>query len=162
MKKLLVIVDMQPGWGVSEDDDIVEGIRDLIHEYKGDFNYIVALEYLTIYYGVPESYPGDTLDSIRDMVEFYERGDCVKKNGDDGSPELEPYVMDDVGLIEVVGVNLDACVVGTAAGIAEKFPAVQVDILLECCDSNNHEREMSVDITEVYIDGYATNNLTLV
>ena len=162
-KKLLVVVDMQPGWDVSDDDDVSESIHEKVLEYKQNNDFVIALEYLFIYNDDPDSYPGDTIDSIHELIDGYEFGDFVKKDDDDGSPELEPVIgeLGSIDLIEVVGVNLDSCVSSTAIGIADKFPEIRVDIVTDCCDSNNMSRGRSIICADARLDGAERGNLAM-
>lgn len=178
-KKLLVIVDMQAGFSASDDEYLVEKIRGLVTDYKSEHAYIIVLEYCNNPYNlddiVVEGYGavGRTIDAVKDHIGNYARVAYFGKDYDDGSEYIQQLISETkstVSKIEVVGVNMDACVVRTAIGIARKNPELMIDVLEDSCGSLTDRFEMegfegvhesTLDQIRCY-EQYNTSNLRLV
>jgi len=148
MEKLLVVVDMQPGFPASENQELVDDICNLATDYMDSDAFIIVLEFVENPYNLDNSLYGRTLDDIKDHIGDYNRVAYFGKDDNNGADYIQHVlvdVKDRIGLIEVVGINKDACVVQTAVGIAANNPDLQVDILEEYCDSRSREYEIGGD-----------------
>ena len=106
---------------------------DKIEEYMKSGEPIIFLEY--------EGH-GRTLDRILDLVQDYEFAHVLKKGIDDGSYRIislfdDLYKTEEIEEFEFCGVNLEACVWRTVAGLSLKLPAIPIKIIHNCCDSSN-------------------------
>jgi nicotinamidase-related amidase len=143
--KALIIIDMQEHFFNKEPVILNERIIKKIIEYKNEQLPIVLVEYRSNPYAPDNDRCGETFVMIRAALQGYSRLAMFGKDEDDGSMFLKHYVNDilwDVEELELVGVNLDCCVMSTAIGLAENHPDKQITILEECCDSSSHTTVM--------------------
>jgi nicotinamidase-related amidase len=140
--KALLIVDMQDHFFDSEPIELNEKICEVIAEYRRLRWPIVVLEYRTNPYDPDDQWCGRTNDTIREELTGYRNLAIFGKDEDDGSRYIKAYIlnhMDGVEELELVGVNLDCCVMSTAKGLADDHYDKQITILEECCDSNSSD-----------------------
>lgn len=145
MNKALVIVDMQDFFFDSECDELNARIINVIEFYKEERAPIIVLEYRTNPFDPDDERCGRTNEAILEALKHYGHLSVFGKDRDDGSRYMQRYVEDHAGMIEeleLVGVNLDCCVMATAKGLASKFPEKQVTIVEECCDSASYNTVM--------------------
>ncbi len=130
--KILIVVDCQPGFGISNDMDLVKNTVKKIQEFKERNDPVIVLEY--------RGYQR-TVESIRDALKNYPDGVFLLKDYNDGSEEIENhldrYDISEIDEVQFCGVNLNHCVLETVTGLGEKYPKIDMTILHECCGSQD-------------------------
>jgi nicotinamidase-related amidase len=145
MLKSLVVVDMQDFFFSEEPEELNTKILDVIDFYMEERAPIIVLEYRTNPYDPDDKRCGRTNDTIREKLKHYQPLVVIGKDKDDGSGYMRHYVEDHLEHIEefeLVGVNLDCCVMATAKGLASRYPDKLITIVEECCDSSSYNTEM--------------------
>lgn len=132
--KVLIVVDCQPCFGISDDMDLVRNTVKKIREFKRRNDPIIVLEF---------RHNGRTVDSITKLVKKYPNGVFLEKSYNDGSDEIQEYLYNHVFApkieeVQFCGVNLNVCVIDTAIGLGEKYPAWDMTILYECCGAHDN------------------------
>jgi len=127
--KCLLVIDMQWGFDTSRPKWLRDRVKRKIAEYKDNGDLIVLVEY--------EGYRR-TAPSVRKVAEGYENTYVVIKDCDDGSYEVKEDIIDHFGkkieVVEVCGVNLNACVRSTVKGLHEKCKTLPIRVLMDHCN----------------------------
>lgn len=129
----LLIIDMQTGFSASRKTSVLEKCKDEIRKAIKREAEIIVLEYID---------SGKTHPGISRLLKYYPRAHFIEKWENDGSYYIEVFKKD-LGLkapkkILVCGVNTDACVCETIAGMARKkyFKKTKFEIIVKACNSN--------------------------
>jgi nicotinamidase-related amidase len=133
--KVLVVVDMQPGYGKSMLPGVIESVELLIREAREADSLIVFLEFCD----------EPTLPRLMRWVRAYDQYVVEQKDGCDGSDEVLAACergLYDTSAFVICGVETHACVRDTARELADKMPGSQVEVVMEACgqESGNHWR----------------------
>ncbi len=131
--KVLVVVDMQPGYGKSMTPAMIETVELLIREAREADSLIVFLEFCD----------EPTLPRLKRWVRAYDQFVVEEKGGCDGSDEVLAACergLYDTSAFVVCGVETHACVRDTARELAAQMPDSQVEVVMEACgqESGNH------------------------
>lgn len=141
--RLLVVVDMQPDFYASNNQQLINNICKLCESYISTGDPIILLEYL----GYEKTH--------RHIVEASNNAPVLIKNKDDGSPKIKNYLKK-TGLkpkeFFVCGINTDYCVKDTAVGLRHKT-GQNVTVIEKCCNTGNGE----LDIPE-WVEKYLIEN----
>lgn len=86
---------------------------------------------------------GKTIKLLKSKVKWYKNYTVVKEN-DDGSYELKKFFKNhnesSKRKFKICGVNTDACVYLTVAGLIKRFPKTKIEVISKACDSANIAR----------------------
>jgi nicotinamidase-related amidase len=131
--KVLVVVDMQPGYGNSMTPEMLESVEMLVAEARAADSLIVFLEFCD----------EPTLPRLLRLVRRYDQYVQEEKFGCDGSDEVIAACergLYDTSAFVICGVETHACVRDTARELAAKMPRSQVEVVMEACgqESGNH------------------------
>jgi nicotinamidase-related amidase len=124
--KVLVVVDMQPGYGRDMTRGVVEAVELLVREAREADSLIVFLEFCD----------EPTLPRLMRLVRAYDQFVVEEKGGCDGSDEVLAACergLYDTSAFVVCGVETHACVRDTARELASKLPGSQVEVVREAC-----------------------------
>ena len=131
--KCLVIIDMQPGFSAANRDWLINAIAEKAREYSRNGDKIVVVEYAEQDEGTNRL--GVTFENIMTEVCSCKNWERIDKWQNDGSDELVGILGDErsceIDEFEVVGVNLDACVVDTVMGMTYYYPNTPINILVD-------------------------------
>lgn len=148
--KVLVVVDMQPGYGNSMTPEMLETVELLIREAREADSLIVFLEFCD----------EPTLPRLKRWVRAYDQFVVEQKFGCDGSDEVIAACergLYDTSAFVVCGVETHACVRDTARELASHLPHSQVEVVMEACgqESGNewHHFPRSHNLRVVSITG---------
>lgn len=127
----LVVIDMQPTFlKACPDSSFVSGVIDQVKLAISRGWAIVLLEVKPWVYG-------ETIDSIMELLERYERFTVLWKEGDDGSQQVMNACRSALNypdqLFRVTGVFIGACVLRTAWGLAGRNQESCVRVIKEAC-----------------------------
>lgn len=133
--KVLVVVDMQPGYGQSMNPGQLDAVEYLVREARRAESLVVFLEFLD----------APTLACLKRHVRAYDCFVVEQKTGCDGAANVldacrrGEYDMD---AFVVCGVDTHVCVRDTARSLAEMVPSAQVEVVMEACGGvhGNHWR----------------------
>lgn len=133
--KVLVVVDMQPGYRKSMKPGVIESVELLIRAAREADSFIVFLEFCD----------EPTLPRLKRLVRAYDQFVVEEKGGCDGSDEVLAACargLYDTSAFVVCGVETHACVRDTARELAAMMPDSQVEVVMEACgqESGNHWR----------------------
>lgn len=131
----LVVVDMQTRSKAANDSATIAKVGALIQLAIKKRWAIVFLEIKNEF----EDY-GPTLPQLLAVVENYPRTTQLVKPEKDGSHLIAKVCKTasfDTARFILCGVNLDACVVFTANGLAREYPASNIDVAVQACNSEN-------------------------
>lgn len=131
----LVVVDMQTRSRAANDSGTIAKVEALIQLAIEKHWAIVFLEIKNEF----EDY-GPTLPQLLTAVENYPRKTQLVKPEKDGSNLIAKACKTEAfatARFILCGVNLDACVVFTANGLAREFPVSEIDIAVQACNSEN-------------------------
>lgn len=131
----LVVVDMQTRSKAANDSGTIAKVEALIQLAIEKRWAIIFLEIKNDF----EDY-GPTLPQLMEAVENYPRKTLLVKPEKDGSHLITKACNEasfDTARFILCGVNLDACVVFTANGLAREFPVSEIDIAVQACNSEN-------------------------
>lgn len=124
--KVLVVVDMQPGYGRDMTRGVVEAVELLVREAREADSLIVFLEFCD----------EPTLPRLMRLVRAYDQFVVEEKGGCDGSDEVLAACergLYDTSAFVICGVETHACVRDTARELASKLPGSQVEVVREAC-----------------------------
>ncbi len=132
--KILIVVDCQPGFGITDDMDLVKNTVKKIQEFKERNDPVIVLEFRG---------HKRTVNSILELIEDYPDGVILEKSYNDGSDEIKDHLyhhthIPDIDEAQFCGVNLDCCVLDTAIGLGKKYPRMDMTILHECCGATGN------------------------
>lgn len=139
----LVVVDMQPRFGCSQVDWMIENVSREIRASKKAGHAIIFLEYTDgINGGTGVSVKDATDRRLINLVSDYEWAMVVHKSGPDGSKEVfavlagyhKSYQGND---IRVVGVETSVCVAETVNGLAKAMPGTKITVIGDACNSGD-------------------------
>ncbi len=153
-KKALMVIDMQPNYATCNNEELQRRIYHKMYEYMEACLPIMIVEYRDYdtphdisLVGLLEADDFDlnneherTIACLWDEVKDYPFMQLVSKWSGDGTKWIAPVISDkhglfrDVKLFELIGINLQYCVVSTATGLANWFPKRQFDILYDYCN----------------------------
>lgn len=134
----LVVVDMQVQSEAANDAQTLASVKQLIELAMSKGWGIVFLEIKNQFED-----PGKTFPHLLDLVKDYDKWRLDVKPEKDGSDFVESACRNQnfgTGTFVICGVNLDACVVWTANGIARYFPGSNIQVVTEACNSLNPHR----------------------
>lgn len=146
-KPTLIVVDMQDGTTAGNHPATLQAVKQLILRARSNGWGIIFLEY--DYNGMVEALPhlkdivddfGQTHSFLLELLTGYNRWAKALKPDKDGSEFVAALCEEHgfgTGQFVVCGVNLDACVVWTANGLARLFPQAGIDVVREACHSEN-------------------------
>lgn len=131
--KVLVVVDMQPGYGKSMSPEMIEAVELLIREAREADSLIVFLEFCD----------EPTLPRLKRWVRAYDQFVIEQKDRCDGSDQVLAACergLYDTSAFVVCGVETHACVRDTARELASRMPGSQVEVVMEACgqESGSH------------------------
>jgi nicotinamidase-related amidase len=131
--KVLVVVDMQPGYAGSMTPGVIEAVELLIREAVEADSLVVFLEFAD----------DPTLPCLLRHVYRYDQFVIEPKFGCDGSEEVLAACargLYDTSAFVICGVETHACVRDTARELAAKMPGSTVEVVKEACgqESGNH------------------------
>lgn len=134
---MLIIIDMQ--YEFSSAERVVEPVCDAVKQALAARETIVVVEYACDM--MWHSHRGDececrTYDEITELFKDYDKLIRVTKANDDGGKEVIAAVGNFPPIVEVCGVNTDACVRGTVETLAKLIPDTEFVLLLNACNSN--------------------------
>ncbi len=126
--KVLVVVDMEPGYRSAMDKEQYRAVRELIRAARQADSFIVFLEFLD------EGTFANLLKLVRgyDMFVQEAKGQC------DGSDEVIAACRRggyDMNNFVVCGVETHVCVQETAQELARQLPNATVEVVMEACGS---------------------------
>lgn len=124
--KVLVVVDMQPGYRLAMTPEVVESVEMLVKEARRCDSLIVFLEFVD----------APTFARLLRNVRRYDQFVVEQKQGKDGSGEVLEACRRgnyDTGGFVVCGVETHVCVAGTALSLARKMPGSTVEVVQEGC-----------------------------
>src|SRR4051812_36839166 len=124
--KVLVVVDMQPGYGNSMTPGVIDAVELLIREAREADSLVVFLEFCD----------EPTLPRLLKQVRAYDQFVQEQKFGCDGSDEVLAACergLYDTSAFVVCGVETHACVRDTARELAAQMPGSQVEVVMEAC-----------------------------
>ncbi|MCC7531799.1 MAG: isochorismatase family protein [Candidatus Melainabacteria bacterium] len=124
--KVLVVVDMQPGYRLAMTPEVVESVEMLVKEARRCDSLIVFLEFAD----------APTFARLLDSVRRYDQFVVEQKQGSDGSREVLEACRRgnyDTGGFVVCGVETHVCVADTALSLARKRPGSTVEVVREGC-----------------------------
>ena len=138
----LVVVDMQPRFGCSQVDWMIENVSREIRAAKKAGHVIIFLEYTDgINGGTGVSVKDATDRRLIDLVSDYDRALVVHKSVRDGSKKVSTvlvgYYMSGRNDIRVVGVETPVCVAETVNGLAKAMPAAKITVVGDACNSGD-------------------------
>jgi nicotinamidase-related amidase len=127
--KFLIVIDMQPYFAAANKPETIQAVLEQIRAAKQAGDYIVIVEYDYDSLRAVGAKHGEipTHKEILDEVEGYEKYVICFKRNDDGGKEIvdalaqaKAYPTKNIEM-NLVGVNLDACVIRTARGLDDHF-----------------------------------------
>jgi nicotinamidase-related amidase len=134
--KVLVVVDMQPGYGKSMTPGVIDAVELLVRKARQADSLVVFLEFCD----------EPTLPRLIRQVRAYDQFVVEQKNRCDGSDEVLDACargLYDTNAFVVCGVDTDDCVLQTAHNLAYQLPGSQVDVVREACgqeEGNNWDK----------------------
>ncbi len=127
---VLTVIDMQPTFSASNDDETLENVKDLIVGAKNDKAYIVLAHYMKF---------GKTHDKLLTLVEKYKHKSLVYANKNDKSGAIMTKIIKKrirAPYMKVCGVNTDACVQASVKGLSRKLPEWNIKVIKDSCNSS--------------------------
>lgn len=127
IRKCLVIVDLQHGFNVGDDDAVIEAVRNRVDRAINNGHYIIVLEYAG---------RGKTVDTIEESL-LEDTPHLIKYDNSGCNAISEHLESEDIEITDefiMTGINLPWCVGETAVDLAECFPELGVIIDFEACD----------------------------
>jgi len=127
----LCIIDMQYGFRASKNLETIYNVIKEIQKAKKSNLPIINVEL------DPKSFE-KTCPIIKEFLKDYNKVFNVRKDADDGSAEIIRKIKAkklEIKTIRLVGVNIDACVISTATGLARNN--INVKIVQKACNSEN-------------------------
>lgn len=141
----LVIVDMQPVFGSSQDKTLIKSIRDQIRLAKRRNMVILIVEYVGMACDEQDRTARTDyriIAAIGNYVNVY----FLKKTTNNGGPPIHDLLKRLFAVeqyrqstFQVVGVNTTACVLSTVEGLSKRFPQAKIQVPIECCRDNRSE-----------------------
>ncbi len=128
--KVLVVVDMQPGYGMCMTPDVIDAVELLIREAVKADSLIVFLEFAD----------GPTLRRLLRHVRGYDQYVIEQKQKCDGSKQVLDACkrgLYDTKAFVVCGVDTHVCVRMTARKLAFKKPGSKVEVVKEACGAEH-------------------------
>ena len=128
--KVLVVVDMQPGYGQCMTPEVIDAVELLVREAVRADSLVVFLEFLD----------GPTLSPLLRQVRRYDQFVIEQKQGCDGSAEVLAACergLYDTSAFVVCGVDTHVCVRDTARELASKMPGSTVEVVKEACGAEH-------------------------
>ena len=138
MKQALVMIDMQEGFEASEKRAVQIECQKLIKYAISKKMPILVLEY------AGQKWYGKTHDCLTNLYKEYKHYKLLKKRDDSGAPQVHNYLKKtykNVSDIIVCGVNIDACVLETVAGLSLR--GYNVKVMKKACNTDNYYRSWS-------------------
>lgn len=126
--KILVVVDMQPGYRESMHESQVLAVEELVRRARQVESLVVFLEFLD----------APTFTCLMRHVRAYDCFVVEQKTGCDGALNVidackrGEYDMD---FFVVCGVDTHVCVRDTTSSLASMVPSAQVEVVMEACGS---------------------------
>jgi len=132
---------------------LIDNIVARIKEYRKRNQPILLVQYVDEA-GYPLSH---YLKEIVDAVEGYDKAYYVDKTDDDGGSKIDCFLEDmklkpHIKVLEVCGVNTDACVLETILSLTWRFYGAQIAVPLDCCDSVSGRERAIRELEEVLFD----------
>lgn len=131
-ERVLVVVDMQPGFRASCNEATLSAVEREIRSAVEAGDAIVILEY--------KKYPATHARLLELVDGVYERHAVVTKKDDDGSEELVDACLEHGfpgGKFRFCGVNTHACVMRTVLGLSNKLDDSRIDVVKAACNDEN-------------------------
>lgn len=133
---LTVIIDVQPGYEASGDENMVTGIVSLCG-FSREQNMVVAvMEMVEAFFG---NCAGDTDKRITSALNGLSPVWHLSKSDLDGSPEIERTCEEErlqPEYIVLAGLDIDSCVKETALGLLDRFPHATVIVFMPGCSDH--------------------------
>lgn len=127
---VLVVMDMQPGFPAAQDAITQWFVKQEITRAREEGRPILIVEY-------DPHEMGETFDSIKSMLEGYDRAAIISKAGDDGSIEILDKCAErgfSIASFRMCGVNSDACLLETIQALVETLPDCRVTVVEDACN----------------------------
>lgn len=136
---MLIVIDMQLEFSSSE--AIVGPVCEAIIKAKANNEPIILVEYACDYQQDKEQCRAEecqcmTHTEILDLLDGYSNVVYVAKAHDDGGREIINAVEVFPPIVDVCGVNTNACVRETVETLAKRVPETEFVLLLEACNSS--------------------------
>lgn len=138
---VLCIIDMQHEFQAAQSKPVTRNVLREIEKAKEAGHYVLVVEYRGF---------GNTRTKFLSALKDYPHKHHLIKDGCDGSEEIAEY-LESIDLlptvIKVCGVNTDQCVAHTVNSLASANPTVQVQVILDACNSISAAVEMGYSPT---------------
>ncbi len=127
---VLVVMDMQPGFKAAQDAITQWFVKQEVTRAREEGRPVIIVEY-------DPHEMGETYDSIKSLIEGYDRGIIISKSDDDGSAEIL-RACEAKGFMtasfRMCGVNSDACLLETIQALAGKLPLCSITVVQDACN----------------------------
>ncbi|MBS2011134.1 MAG: isochorismatase family protein [Cyanobacteria bacterium SZAS TMP-1] len=130
---VLVIMDMQPGFPAAQDALTIYAVAEQIRQAREHNLGIIVVEY-------DPHECGSTLPQIMEHLRGYDRAHVISKGTDDGSAEIFDATIENGLWPEsyiICGVNSDACILKTVAGLVARVPSTRITLVQDACNAEN-------------------------
>ncbi len=127
---VLVVMDMQPGFKAAEDAITQWFVKQEITRAREEGRPIIIVEF-------DAHEMGETFDSIKALIEGYDRAVIIPKSQDDGSTEIFNACEKNnfsTASFRMCGVNSDACLLESIQMMAEKLPMCRITVVQDACN----------------------------
>jgi len=152
---------MQHRFSASRFDWLENNIALKIQEFRATDEPIIFVEY--------QYTDSDQIDTtafvLQEAAKDYVWLRTVLKGYNDGSPEIIECFNEerwDFDLIQMCGVNLDACVLETALGLLDYMPRQEIVVLEDCCNSHTNTSNWREAICSFESEAEEHDNVRLV
>lgn len=138
MNKALVMIDMQEGFDASNKIAVQIECQKLIKYAISKNMPVIVLEY------AGQRWYGRTHDCLTSLYQNYSKYKLLKKRDDSGAIQVHNYLKKNyknLSDIIVCGVNIDACVLETVAGLSLR--GYNVNVVKKACNTDNYYRSWS-------------------
>ncbi len=126
---VLIVIDMQPNFGCSNNPKTLDAVADLINNAKHDNAFIVYAQYMR---------QGKTHTNLVKLTNGYiNRSFAVANRNDKSGAILTRLVKRQVrsDLVKVCGVNTNACVRATVEGLSNELKEWSIQVIKKACNS---------------------------
>jgi hypothetical protein len=137
MEHWLVIVDMQPRFEAATYKEVRKEVVAEIKRTKA--NRILLVEYLPCRWNIQDKHSCTCKEIVDAILEKFQDGFGMHfrifKQDDDGSKAIQEVMSRESSpdVIQLVGVNLSACVAATAEGLAGVYPNSRIEVIEAAC-----------------------------
>lgn len=142
MSYSLIIIDMQPHFSASNDFNVIDACKAEIKKAIDARASIIFVEYMGA---------GATNPSLVSLTDLYKKTFLVRKDDDSGATEVTRVIKQNNLAhknIVVCGVNTDACVLETVAGLTIRFKKSKFKIISEACNSEDDHEHGLLQLSE--------------